>query len=136
MPVDGYSVPPVRHHGARILVVEDTSIVAEMIVDQLRECGCDVVGPATCLEDALSLASNEILEGALLDVNLAGEESFPVARVLRSRRIPFAFLTGYSDSCLTAEFDDIPCLTKPFTFRHLARLVAVRFGPGVLDPTG
>ena len=116
--------------GARILVVEDTCMVARMITDQLDECGCHVVGPATRLAEATSLATAEPLAGALLDVNLAGEESFPVARILRGRGVPFAFLTGYADDSLPEEFADDPCLTKPFTLEGLVRLVAERFGPG------
>ena len=114
--------------GARILVVEDSCLVADMIADHLNECGCAVVGPATRLDAALLLAGSERLDGALLDVNLAGEESFPVARMLQARRIRFAFLTGYSDITLPDEFAGVPCLTKPFTYDSFIRLVAGRFG--------
>ncbi len=119
------TLPSLR--GMRVLVVEDTCMVAEMIADQLAECGCDVVGPAGRLQAAVSLATEAMLDGALLDVNLAGEHSFPVARILRDRGIRFAFLTGYSDDSLPSEFSDSPCLTKPFNLESLVRLVAARF---------
>ncbi len=125
MPDDRSSLPDLR--GARILVVEDSRLVADLIADQIGECGCKVVGPASCLEAALSLAASEALDGALLDVNLAGEESFPVARILQARHIRYAFLTGYADISLPDEFGDVPCLTKPFTYDSLVRLVAGRF---------
>ncbi len=111
----------------RILVVEDSCMVAEMIADQLAEFGCGVVGPAGRLQAAIPLATEEMLDGALLDVNLSGEHSFPVARILRDRGIPFAFLTGYSDDVLPIEFSDGPCLTKPFNLESMVRLVAARF---------
>ena len=121
------SLPDLR--GARILVVEDSCLVAHMIAAQLGECGCTVVGPARRLDAALSLAASERLDGALLDIDLAGEESFPVARLLQARGVRFAFLTGYSDILLPDEFAGVPCLTKPFTYANFMRLVAGRFGP-------
>lgn len=122
--------------GARILVVEDACMVAQMITDQLGECGCHVVGPATRLQEAMLLATGEPLAGALLDINLAGEQSFPIARILRSRGVPFAFLTGYADDVLPEEFAGDPCLTKPFTLEALVRLVAERFGTGPFGTRG
>jgi DNA-binding response OmpR family regulator len=114
-------------HGLRVLVVEDTLLVAEMIEDELQEIGCDVVGPVPRLAQALALAKTERLDGALLDVNLAGEYTFPVAEVLTERNVPFAFLTGYGDAGLPPAFRSIPRLTKPFAFSDLETLIATKF---------
>src|SRR5258706_15733422 len=67
----------------RILVVEDTLLVAEAIGDMLTAHGCTVVGPVGRLGPALELARNEALDGALLDVNLAGEPCFAIAAALQ-----------------------------------------------------
>ena len=115
--------------GLRVLVVEDTFLVADMIADQLQECGCDVVGPVSRVGPAAALAAQETLSGALLDVNLAGEESFPVARILRERGIPFAFLTGYGGEMLPPEHRGDACLVKPFNLDELVQLVASHFRP-------
>jgi DNA-binding response OmpR family regulator len=119
---------PVREafdlHGLRILVVEDSLLIADMIVDVLCDCGCTAVGPAPRLAPGLMLAAAERLDGALLDVNLAGEPCFPIAAALGARGVPFAFLTGYGDGGLPAEYRAAPRLTKPFTIETLLGLVA------------
>src|SRR6516162_9942866 len=71
--------------GVRILVVEDTLLIADLIADHLQDAGCDVIGPASRVARALALAASEPLDGALLDINLHGELCFPVADVLVDR---------------------------------------------------
>jgi DNA-binding response OmpR family regulator len=111
-------------HGLRILVLEDTLLVAEMIEDALHDLGCDVIGPAPRLQRGLALAGEEGLDGALLDVNLAGERCFPIADALVERGVPFAFLTGYGDAGIPPEYQEVPRLAKPFDLRSLEGLVA------------
>ena len=108
--------------GLRILVVEDSPLVAEVIAAILGEIGCAVVGPAPRLEPALALAGEAELEGAILDLNLAGDLSIPVAAKLLARNIPFIFITGYDQAeALPPEYRALPRLTKPF---HAEELVA------------
>jgi DNA-binding response OmpR family regulator len=114
-------------HGLRVLVVEDTLFVAEFIVDGLQDIGCDVIGPAPRVAQGLALAKSELLDGALLDVNLAGEYCFPIAEVLKARGVPFAFLTGYGDVGLPPAFREVPRLTKPFELKELIKLVERQF---------
>src|SRR5262249_11768864 len=110
--------------GLRILVVEDSALIADVIVDALGDSGCSAVGPASRLAEGLMLAAIEQLDGALLDVNLAGEPSFPIAAALGARGVPFAFLTGYGDGGFPAEYRGAPRLAKPFTVDTLIALVA------------
>lgn len=95
-------------HGLRILVVEGTLLVAEMIEDALHDLGCEVIGPAPRLQRGLALAGAARLDGALLDVNLAGERCFPIADALTKRGVPFAFLTGYGDAGIPPEYQGVP----------------------------
>ena len=128
--MSGASRPPDDLQGLRVLVVEDTMLVADVIVEQLQDCGCEVVGPAARVNRALELARREKLDGALLDVNLAGEYCFPIAQVLASRGIPFAFLTGYGDSAIPPEYRDVQRLQKPFELKDLVRIVGTTFAGG------
>ncbi|MDA8251752.1 MAG: response regulator [Rhodospirillales bacterium] len=115
--------------GLRILVVEDSLLVAEIIVELLQMAGIEVVGPVGRLDPAIALAQHEQLDGALLDVNLAGENSGPIAEVLCARGIPFIFLTGYNDpAALPPQFRTAPLLVKPFRESDLEREVTARFG--------
>jgi CheY-like chemotaxis protein len=110
--------------GRRILVVEDLFHIAEMLAAMLRDFGCEVVGPVPRLAPALRLAESERLDGALLDVNLNGDDAGPVAEALHARGIPFVFVTGYDQSSdLPARFQDAPRLTKPFALDELHRLL-------------
>ncbi len=111
--------------GLKLLVVEDTFLVADTIAAILRDRGCEVVGPVARLTKAIELAQGAALDGAILDVNLAGSLVFPAAAALRARGVPFFFLTGYEDSTLfPAEFRSVPRLAKPFEDAALERLVA------------
>ena len=100
--------------GLRVLVVEDTLLVADLIVEELQEVGCMVVGPAPRVERGLALARSERLDGALLDVNLAGELCFPIAELLLAQGVPFAFLTGYGEAILSPGYRRRRCSTKSF----------------------
>ncbi len=114
--------------GMRILVVEDNALVADMIADILVMAGAEVVGPTGWVATALELAGDGRLHGALLDVNLHGDPSFPVAAVLRQRGIPFIFLTGYGEpDALPPVFRGVPRLIKPFREDDLAMLISVQF---------
>jgi DNA-binding response OmpR family regulator len=113
--------------GLRILVVEDTLLIADLIVEELELVGCEVVGPAPRVESGLALAAAERLDGALLDVNLNGEMCFPIADVLVQRRVPMAFLTGYGEGTLPPAFRDMPRLVKPFRVDELTSLVRSQF---------
>ena len=110
--------------GRRILVVEDEPLIAMMAAVALEEAGCTVVGPAPTLAEALRLAEEERLDAAVLDRNLGGQYSDPVAERLRERGIPFAVVTGYADTGLLPDFADVPLLAKPFEPDKLVALVA------------
>jgi CheY-like chemotaxis protein len=81
--------------GFKILIVEDMMLVADDLAETLQGWGCEVVGPVSTVRQAVSLVKDQLLDGALLDVNLGQEKVFPVAAELATRKIPFLFLTGY-----------------------------------------
>ena len=112
--------------GLRVLIVEDEMLLAFMLQDMLAEWGCAVVGPAGRVAKALSLAGSEALDGAILDVNVAGTEVYPVARALAARRIPFIFVSGYADDAFARnlpEGQDFVFLPKPFSLKQLIETV-------------
>ena len=114
--------------GLRLLVVEDMALVADMIREELVQAGAEVVGPVARLAAAEKAAQTEQLDGALLDVNLAGVWSFPVADVLRRRNIPFLLLTGYNvGTAWPIDMQTAPRLAKPFVPDELIRAVANAF---------
>jgi two-component system, chemotaxis family, sensor kinase Cph1 len=101
---------------SRVLLVEDSGLVAMQIQTLLEEAGCEVVGPASRVGPALRLATSEVINAAVLDVDLNGTPSWDVADALTSRGIPFVLATGYSsDDALPDRFRSVPKLLKPFS---------------------
>lgn len=102
--------------GRRVLVVEDESLVAMLLETILEDMGCVPVGPAATVEDGLRLAAgDEPVDAALLDVNVAGRQVFPIAEALKARGVPFVFSTGYGEGGLPDQWRGLPTLQKPFT---------------------
>lgn len=110
--------------GKRVLVVEDELLVAMLVEDMLADAGCVVVGPFARVAEAVIAAQTETVDGALLDVNVAGEKVFPVAYALAKRGVPFLLVTGYGDAALPAEHPEWEAHAKPFKAEHLANCLA------------
>jgi CheY-like chemotaxis protein len=103
----------------RILIVEDEMLVAMNIEDMLLDLGHEVAGLASRLAPALALAAEADIDAAVLDVNLAGEQSFPVADLLDKRGIPFLFATGYGLAGIEERYRGRTVLQKPFRLGDL-----------------
>jgi len=117
--------------GLRLLIAEDALLIAFDLGARLELHGCKVVGPVGRLQPALRLAKDEQLDGALLDVNLAGEFSFPVASALMARNVPYIFLSGYDDASLwPPEHRQTPRVTKPYLFADLVQVLSQHVGGG------
>ncbi|HEY3799527.1 MAG TPA: response regulator [Caulobacteraceae bacterium] len=118
--------------GLRILVVEDEALVAMMIEDQLTDLGCVVLGPAGNVAQGLAVldAAAPPLDGAVLDVNLAGEKVYPIADELTRRHIPYIFATGYDLAGIAPAFAATPTLAKPFAALALATMLGRTVGRG------
>lgn len=110
--------------GKRVLVVEDEMLVARLVEDILEELGCVVVGPFARVPAALEAAKAETFDLALLDVNVANEEVFPVAYELEQRGLPFLFLTGYGSSALPKDRPQWEACAKPFKVDELAAKIS------------
>jgi DNA-binding response OmpR family regulator len=107
----------------KILVVEDESTIAMLLRTMLAQHGYEVVGPYARLNQALAALEGEIVDLALLDVQLGLESVYPLASRLRERQTPLIFLTGHDALEKPDEFAGCPHLTKPF--RAAALLAAI-----------
>jgi CheY-like chemotaxis protein len=103
--------------GKRVLVLEDEALIAVMVEDMLIDLGVMVLGPVGDIERGVALASSEIIDAALLDVNIRSKRVDPVAAVLKSRGIPVVFATGYGRS--NAD-ESAVVIEKPYTQERLA----------------
>jgi CheY-like chemotaxis protein len=106
----------------RVLVVEDSALIALDLEQTLLDCGVTVVGPFGSVRGALPFAGNG-LDAAVLDINLGEEDVFPVADALADAGIAFMFLTGHSDSKLPARHRGRPVVRKPYSPSQLATML-------------
>jgi CheY-like chemotaxis protein len=107
---------------AIVLIVEDEWIIADTFQESLESAGFMILGPVGRVGDALKLIESG-LNAAILDISLHGETSFPIAKVLAQRSIPFAFITGYVTKDILTCFRDRPILNKPVDNRRLVACV-------------
>lgn len=105
----------------RILLVEDEYLLADDLTHVLEQSGAVVLGPVPSVDGALAMIDTEPrIDAAVLDVNLQGAMSFPVADALLARGVPFTFATGYDPWMFPARFAALPRLEKPFRPERLA----------------
>ncbi|MCY7354175.1 MAG: response regulator [Lysobacter sp.] len=101
-----------------VLIVEDEMCLAMMLEDILMDAGYDV-RKAARVPGALQLVDSERFDAAILDINLAGKQVFPVADALTDRGIPFLFTSGYGDNGVPAEYCKHRMLQKPYDLDQL-----------------
>jgi CheY-like chemotaxis protein len=100
--------------GCRILLVEDEYMLAEDLREEMESAGAIVLGPVPDIEGALALLAEEPrIDGAVLDINLGGVESYPVADELLRRNVPFLFTTGYNRDAIPERYLHVSRCQKP-----------------------
>ena len=113
----------------KVFVVEDDVMILLSTEIMLEELGCQVVGTAMGLDEALSKCSFVECDVALLDVNIRGDRSFPVADILATRRVPFVFATGYGRDSIPVQYREIPFVNKPYSLSELRHALASALEP-------
>ncbi len=109
-----------RIRGLKVFIVEDESLIAMLLEDILEDLGCEVVGSALNIRQAMEQSATVAAEVAILDINLGGDPIFPVAAQLVGRHIPIIFASGYGATTLPDEWRDRPTLPKPFSSDQVA----------------
>ncbi len=119
----GFELPAVSLRGRRILVVEDEPVVAMELQQLLVRLGCEVLGPAGTLDEAMALAgrgSGNSIDVGILDVNLHGQTCYPLADLLAKRGVPVVYTSGYGELPEgRAARDNVVLLRKPVSDRDL-----------------
>jgi ActR/RegA family two-component response regulator len=110
--------------GRRVLIVEDEMLIAQDLAEYFAQLGAEVVGPAMTLDDGFRLSGRA--EAAVLDVNLRGEMSFPLAETLLARHVPFVFFTAYAAVAVPAHLRGVERYLKPASYTRVHRSLARR----------
>ena len=112
---------PLAKTRGRILIVEDELLVAMIAEEFLIERGWEIAATVGWLDEALALAGSIAIDAALIDVNLNGRASFPIAEVLEERGVAMVFATGYGAAGVPERWRGRPILQKPFQGDQLQR---------------
>lgn len=108
----------------RVLIVEDEAMIRMMLADMLADIGHDVAAEAATLDEARRCAEEAEFDFAILDVNLNGEQIFPVVDIIGRRNLPFLLSTGYGANGLPEAYRSAPVLQKPFELDRLRDAIA------------
>jgi DNA-binding response OmpR family regulator len=109
--------------GLKILVAEDETLLFFLAEAILIDLGCTEVRHAYRVQGALDLLARERVDFAVLDVNLAGERSYPIAEELTALKVPFIFTTGYGREGMPLHWADRAVVQKPFTTLELGNAI-------------
>jgi CheY-like chemotaxis protein len=112
----------------RVLIVEDEAIIAMTAEDMLEQMGFVVAGIASTFDQAMSAAEQGGFDVALLDINLNGVSSLPVADRLLEKGMSFVFATGYGSAGRGALHGDVPLVAKPYRIEALAAAIEKALG--------
>jgi DNA-binding response OmpR family regulator len=106
-----------------VLIAEDEMLLAMLLSDLMENAGYRVLMIAR-LAKGLELAASEPIDVAILDINLAGQDSFPLADALCRRGIPFVFASGYGRDDVPEAYRDVAVLQKPYDTAEIQAAIA------------
>lgn len=109
----------------RVLLVEDSMIIALDAEDVLKELGARAVVTATGIDRALRLLQGAPFDLGLLDVNLGVENSLAIADAMAARKAPFIFATGYGEGAIfLKDHPNVPVIKKPYGAAEIIKVLA------------
>lgn len=119
-------MPSLRLRGRTILLVEDEFLLAELVGEALEEAGATVIGPVGWVDEALALVARHgaTLDAAVLDINLHGALSYPIADALMAHGIPVVFTTGYDADAIDPAYQGCARCQKPLHAESLLSTLA------------
>lgn len=107
-----------------VLIAEDEMLLAMLLSDLMQNAGYNVLMTAR-LAKGLELAASEPIDAAILDINLAGQDSFPLADALSRHGIPFVFASGYGRDDVPEAHRHVAVLQKPYDTAEIQTAIAI-----------
>jgi CheY-like chemotaxis protein len=104
---------------AKVFIVEDETLLAMLMEDILEELGYSIAFHASRLDAGLAFAMHGAFDLAILDINIIGGTSFPIAAAIAERDIPFIFCSGYGRLGIPPMWEHKCCVDKPFNAQQL-----------------
>lgn len=128
--LNGPSEPRSALAGRTVLLVEDEFLIAADMIDFFEDLGASVVGPFGSVTTALEAIGRggSRFDIGVLDINLHGGRSWPVAEALSGLSIPFVFVTGYDADTMPEVYRSAPQCMKPVDKLKLLRTIETLLG--------
>ena len=111
-------------HDMQVMIVEDDTLLAIDLAEALRDAGLQVIGPFSTVDGALHGVAAHRPQAAILDIDLRGQLSFPVADALAGANVPFLWLSGSSPNVLPEHHRGRPFVRKPLAKALILRMLA------------
>lgn len=108
----------------KVLLVEDETMLATLMEMMLDDLGFATVYHASTLNEGIEYARNGEYDLAILDINIIGGDSFPIAAAIADRGIPFMFCSGYGRLGIPDAWLDRRCVAKPFSAEQLSQALS------------
>jgi CheY-like chemotaxis protein len=103
----------------QVFIVEDETMLAMLIEMMLEDLGYSTAFHASRVDDGLQYALTGAYDLAILDINIIGGTSFPIATAIAGRGIPFMFCSGYGQLGIPLAWSHQHCLAKPFSAEQM-----------------
>ena len=104
---------PFMPKSMQVMIVEDDALLGIHLADMLSHRGFQVIGPCSSVARALQAMAAHRPDAAILDIDLNGHMSFPVADALALLNVPFLWLSGSSRDTLPEQYRVRPFVRKP-----------------------
>ncbi|ALD99942.1 MULTISPECIES: response regulator [Pseudomonas] len=108
----------------KVLLVEDETMLATLMEMMLDDLGFATAYHASTLNEGIEYARNGEYDLAILDINIIGGDSFPIAAAIADRGIPFMFCSGYGRLGIPDAWLDRRCVAKPFSAEQLSQALS------------
>ncbi|RNJ62487.1 MAG: GAF domain-containing protein [Porphyrobacter sp. IPPAS B-1204] len=116
-----------QHQPARVLVVEDSIIIALDTEENLKRLGVGDVRLESSVTGAIAAIAEQRPDFAIIDFNLGSESSEPIAEALRAAGVRFVLATGYAEGAGSFErLGAAAVLRKPYGMTEIERLLTVQ----------
>jgi light-regulated signal transduction histidine kinase (bacteriophytochrome) len=116
--------PIIAGQPTSVLVVEDSIIIALATEENLRRLGVREVRLESAVAGALAAIAVRKPDFAIIDFNLGGESSEPIAAALRAAGVRFVVATGYAESLGAFEHMGAQAvLRKPYGLTEIEELL-------------
>ncbi|OGW35117.1 MAG: hypothetical protein A2010_04550 [Nitrospirae bacterium GWD2_57_9] len=114
----------------RIVIAEDDAFISSSLAAMLQNLGHQVLGCATCGNDAELMIKSMMPDLAIMDIRMEGDRDGLAAaeRVLRDAPLPIVIVTALNDAGLIEQADLIGVsgyILKPFSQNQLLSAIAL-----------